>query len=405
MYQQTARNCIMSNAYEPQSPVNPPRPPAPRRSGGSTFLGIVLGLSLAINLLCLAGFFIGFLFVAKFAGGVGEASGETALIRERRYSGDAAASDKIAIVHLDGVLMEGTLGHWHRQIEHAAKDKNVKAVVVRINSPGGTITSSDDIHHRLIELRDGKDDLPGKPLVVSMGSVAASGGYYIAMPAKVLYAERTTITGSIGVYASFPNIKELGDKVGVYMNLIKAGRVKDSGSMFQEMKPEERYMWQEMVNHSYADFKEVVEQGRPAIKGKLEEKLLEQDVQVADKERIHIDSKVEEKPIEKTVHYYRQRADGGIWTAYKAKEFGLIDKIGYLEDAVKEATQQAGLTGKVNVVSYEKALSLTDVLFGIKSPEPALQLESAHFSSAAMPRLWYMAPQSELAGVLSALGR
>jgi protease-4 len=395
----------MSNAYEPQPPVNPPRPPAPRRSGGSTFLGIVLGLSLAINLLCLAGFFISVLFVSKLTGGVGEASGESALIRERHYSGETAASDKIAIVHLDGVLMEGTLGHWHRQIERAAKDKNVKAVVVRINSPGGTITSSDDIYHRLTELRDGKDDRAGKPLVVSMGSVAASGGYYIAMPAKVLYAERTTITGSIGVYASFPNVKELGDKVGVYMNLVKAGRVKDSGSMFHDMKPEERYMWQEMVNHAYDEFKEVVEQGRPALKGKLEEKLLEKDVQVAEKERIKIDSKVEEKAVEKTIHYYRQRADGGIWTADKAKEFGLIDKIGYLDDAVKEATQLSGVTGKVNVVSYERALSLAEVLFGIKAPEPALRLDASQLSSAAMPRLWYMAPQSELAGVLSAMGR
>jgi protease-4 len=301
--------------------------------------------------------------------------------------------------------MEGTLGHWNRQIERAGKDKNVKAVVLRINSPGGTITSSDDIHHRLTELRDGKDDRAGKPLVVSMGAVAASGGYYIAMPAKVLYAERTTITGSIGVYASFPNVKELGDKVGIYMNLIKAGRVKDSGSMFQDMKPEERYMWQEMVNHAYDEFKDVVEEGRPALKGKLEQKLLEKDVQVGDKVRTKIDGKLEEKEVEKTVHFYRQRADGGIWTADKAKEYGLIDKIGYLDDAVKEAIQQAGLTGKVNVISYERALSLADVLFGIKAPEPALRLDAAQFSSAAMPRLWYMAPQSELAGVLSAMGR
>jgi protease-4 len=377
----------------------------PRRSSGGTFLGIVLGLSLAVNLLCLAGIFLSFFLAAKLTGGVGDGGSDSALIRERHYSGDTTASDKVAIVHLDGVLMEGMLGHWYRQIDRAAKDKNVKAVVVQINSPGGTITSSDDIHHRLTELRDGKEDRAGKPLVVSMGSVAASGGYYIAMPAKVLYAERTTITGSIGVYASFPNIKELGDKVGVYMNLIKAGRVKDSGSMFQDMKPEERYMWQEMVNHAYDDFKEVVEQGRPALKGKLEEKLLERDVQVPEKMRTRIDSKLEEKETEKTVHYYRQRADGGIWTADKAKEFGLIDKIGYVDDAVKEALQLAALTGKVNVVSYEKTVTLSELLFGAKAPEPALGLDAAQLSSAALPRLWYMAPQSELAGVLSAMGR
>src|SRR5262245_15959905 len=259
----------MSDAPHPSPTVNPPPrvlpPPPPHRSGGKTALGILLGLSLAINFLCLSGSCVGLIFALPFIGGLGAGASEHALLRERHHSGDKSASDKIAIVQIDGLLMEGFTNYANRQIEQAGKDKKVKAVVVRINSPGGTITESDHVYHRLTELRDGKDGNPAKPLVVSMGSIAASGGYYIAMPAKALYAEKTTLTGSIGVYASFLNVKELADNWGIHMNLIKAGRVKDSGSPFQDMKPDERYMWQQMVNHAYDQFKEVVEKGRPAL--------------------------------------------------------------------------------------------------------------------------------------------
>jgi len=302
--------------------------------------------------------------------------------------------------------MEGFTSYANRQIEQAGKDKNVKAVVVRINSPGGTITESDHVYHRLTELRDGKEGNSAKPLVVSMGSMAASGGYYIAMPAKVLYAERTTVTGSIGVYASFPNVKELGDKIGVYMNLIKAGRVKDSGSPFQEMKAEERYMWQELVDHAYAQFKTVVESGRPALKGKLEEKVINDTVKVTDRTRLEDNGKVVEKAIEKEVPYVRQRADGGIWTADKALEYGLIDKIGYLDDAVREATQAGGVGDKYEVITYDKPLSFFDLFGGgMKAQETPVGLDPARLGSALTPRLWFMAPQSELAGIAGAMSR
>jgi protease-4 len=404
----------MSEAREPQPqspaptppPIMPPRYPPmlpPRRSTAGTLLGICLGLSLAMNFICLGGICLSFIFASRLAGSLGGATEQTP-ITERHFSGDKSASDKIAILHVDGVLMEGLLKFVHKEIAQAAKDKEVKAVVLRINSPGGTITASDDLYHRLVKLRDGKGEGSAKPLVVSMGSMAASGGYYISMPGQVLYAERTSITGSIGVYASFPNIKELGDKIGFHMNLVKAGRVKDSGSPFQEMKPEERYLWQQMVNHAYDGFKEVVETGRPALKGKLEDKVIDKDVQVTDIVRVQDNGKEVDKSQEKTVHYIRQRADGGIWTADKAKEYGLIDKIGYLEDAVAEAAQLAGLT-QYNAVSYEKPISLSDLLFGMEAPEEKAKLDPSRLSSAMTPRLWYMAPQSELAGILTTVGR
>jgi protease-4 len=345
-------------------------------------------------------------FSSSLVGGLGSSMTERSTLLQRHHSGDKSAKDKIAIVQIDGVLMEGLTSYAYKQIEQAGKDKSVKAVVVRINSPGGTITESDHVHHRLEELRDGKEDNPAKPLVVSMGSMAASGGYYIAMPAKILFAEKTTVTGSIGVYASFPNVKDLGEKLGFHMNLVKAGRVKDSGSPFQEMKAEERYMWQQMVNYAYDQFKDVVEKGRPALKGKLEDKVINQTIKAPDRVAVEDDGKKSEKFVEREITYVRQRADGGIWTADKALEYGLIDKIGYLEDAIKEAAKTAGLGEKYAAIAYDKPLSFLDLFAGgIKSPEAPLGFDPAKIGSALTPRLWFMSPQSELAGFVESINR
>src|SRR5262249_49498644 len=110
-----------------------------------------------------------------------------------------------------------------------------------------------------------------KSIIVSMGALAASGGYYVAMPGEYIIAEKTTLTGSIGVYAAFPNIKGLADKYGVSMNIIKAGSMKDSGSMFHEMTPQQQRLWQDMVDNAYEQFLAVVEEGRPQLAGQLTE--------------------------------------------------------------------------------------------------------------------------------------
>jgi protease-4 len=340
-----------------------------------------------------------FLLVATVPGCL---SSESSL-EERSYSGKSTAHNKIAIVKIEGVILEGLLGYVHKQIEHAASDSSVKAVVLHINSPGGTITASDDLYRRLTELRDGnpqKHTNP-KPLVVSMASLAASGGYYIAMPAKVLLAERTSITGSIGVYAAFPNVAELADKYGVKLNVIKAGKVKDSGSMFHKMTPEERQVWQDMVDHAYSEFLAVVEEGRPALKGKLLDPVL--------KKRIAKEpapgGDLARDGTEGTVEFTRQRADGGIFTADQALPLGLIDKIGYLDDAIKEAQQLANVGEDVRVITYDRPASWLGVLLGPDAGTTEGRLDPNRLAAGAVPRLWYLAPQCELAGFLSALGR
>jgi protease-4 len=368
-------------------PAAPPRPSGALRA----LLVIALAISLGVNLLLLA---------ANKLFDFGDLSGSSgATVQEQLYSGKATTSDKIAVIKLDGVIMEGSNGFFIKQIDQAAADKHVKAVVLRINSPGGTITASDDLFRRLTELKKGENlhqKGGAKPIVVSMGSVAASGGYYIAMPADFIIAERTTITGSIGVYAAFPNVADLADKSGFGMNVIKAGDIKDSGSMFKAMTAQERQVWQDMVDHAYKQFTEVVEQGRPSLKGKLREA-------VDEKEIPDLDEKGKPKK-DKTVNYVRRRADGGIYTADEAKKYGLIDDIGYLQAAIDKAKEIAKLTDP-KVVTYEHPPTMLSALLGAQTPQPQQQLDPSKLASGAIPRLWYLAPQSELAGIIAAMGK
>jgi protease-4 len=330
------------------------------------------------------------------------------------YSGKATGKDRIAVIRIDGVLMEGLTTYTQKQIEKAARDPLVKGVVLRINSPGGTMTASDDLFKRIRDLRDGlavNQKGGKKPVVVSMGAISASGGYYIAMaggkpkedsesaappaPGKYLFAERTTWTVSIGVYVSLPNISKLADKYGITMNTIKAGDVKDSGSMFHVLKPEERELWQLLVDRAYLQFLHVVEEGRPQLKGKLQ-----QDIVID--ETLPVRSA---QQMDKHFKYTRYRADGGIYTAEEAKKYGLIDAIGYLDDAIMEARTFAGLPEDAPVVMYDKPGSLFSALAGNEAKQAAPALDAGRLAQGAVPRLWYLAPQSELAGFLAAIGR
>jgi protease-4 len=234
-----------------------------------------------------------------------------------------------------------------------------------------------------------------------MGSLAASGGYYIAMPAQYLVAERTTITGSIGVYASFPNIADLADKYGFRMETIKAGAVKDSGSMFHHMTPQERKIWQDMVDHAYQQFVGVVEEGRPKLKGKLTKDLvIKEEIPASDDKG---NSLLDGNGQAKKVPFTRVRADGGIFTADQAKEFGLIDEIGYQETAIAEARKLARLGDDYEVFTYDRPIAFMNLLLGEEKANPhESRLDLRSLSQAATPRLWYLSPQSDLAGLLAA---
>jgi protease-4 len=368
-------------------PASPrPAPPPPSRR---PLRGFLLFTSCLFNFLFLIGLGIVLLFLIF-------GSSSTTPLREQHIAGTASARNKIAIIHIDGIILEGLLTYIEKQIDQAAADDEVKAVVVRITSPGGSITASDRVYRRLKELRDGnveKSTNP-KPLVVSMGAVAASGGYYVAMPAKSIFAEPTTLTGSIGVYIALPNVHELTDKYGFKMEVMKRGAVKYAGSPFATLKPEEREMWQELVDHSFAQFKEVVEDARPQLKGKLEEKVIDEKRTVLDNDG--------KNPT--AIQYVRRLADGGVFTADQAQKFHLVDKIGYQEDAIKEAKELASVGSNYQAIQYEKPFFFLESLLGAKASSP----KEGGFSQLAeglTPRLWYLTPGFDLTGIVSASQR
>jgi protease-4 len=381
--------------------------PPPRRGGGffRALLVLLLFGSLALNIMLICG---GLLIRGI---GVSESDYSALPVRERHLGGSTSAADKVAVVRIEGTIMEGLLAFANKQIEEAAKDREVKAVVVRIESPGGTITASDDLHRRLVHLRDGTTPRlqdrgsDPKPLVVSMGAMAASGGYYIAMPAaldpkkpeaKKLFAERTTITGSIGVYAAFPNVADFAKNHGIEMDMIKAGDVKGSGSLFHKMSPQERQPWEDMVENAYHQFLSVVEQGRPALKGKLTEDLFEPRTIPLHDDRGNV---MTENGQPKTATYTRKRADGGIFTAEDAKRYGLIDAIGTVEDAAAEAARQAGLS-TYKTVHYVRPPSLLGLFSGSEA-SAAGRIDLGRLANVLGPRVWYIVPQAEFSALLS----
>jgi protease-4 len=385
-----------ANPFGPPPPYPPPPPRSPVGALFSWLGGVVRGLWTVVNLLLLV-----LVLVIFFAllGGLGR--GEE--LRERFYGGNAAAPGKIAVIRVEGVLFEGLTKYAVQQINQAAADDQVKAVVLRVVSPGGTITASDDLHQRLGELRSGKNPRhPGspKPIIVSMGSIAASGGYYIAMinsdPPTIVLAEPTTITGSIGVYASFPNVEKLADKIGVELTTLKAGDLKTSGSPFHGMRDEERQTWQHMVDRAYLRFLDVVAEGR---RPQLTRDKLQEDIVL--KETLPVRAGQQR---EKHVDYRRYRADGGIFTADQALQFQLVDRIGYLNDAVREAAKLAGLD-QYQAITYDRPRTLFGSLLGVEAAGPSPGVGADGLASAAAPRLWYLAPQHELTGMLTAAGR
>jgi protease-4 len=305
------------------------------------------------------------------------------------------------------------LNFVHKQIEKVARDPKVKAIVLRIDSPGGTITASQDLYARLLELRDGthlKAQGVARPIIVSMGGVAASGGYYIAMASgtaeegSYVMAEDITITGSIGVYVAMLNIAEFAQRYGIRMDLIKAGGIKASGSLFHEMSPQERQPWQDMIDNAYDKFLEIVATGR---KGRLAKTDLEEVLNMPTPIKLYDSKGVPIKDADgqaKTVPYTRQRADGGIFTTKKAIELKLVDAQGTLKDAVAMAAKKAGLADSpYKAVKYERPTSLLESLLGVETRSAQTYLEPERLANLAIPRLWVMMPNAELSGLAATL--
>jgi protease-4 len=238
----------------------------------------------------------------------------------RREAPSFALGDRVGVVEVNGVISNSK--EVIQEIEYFVDDEGVKAIVLRIDSPGGGVGASQEIYREVIKAKR------VKPVVASFGGVAASGGYYIACGTDKIMANPGSITGSIGVVMQFANLEELFKKVGYKGYVIKSGTYKDVGSPFREMTPEEKELLQEVIDTVYQQFIKAVAEGR-----KL--------------------------PLEQVAAI----ADGRIFSGEQARDLGLVDEMGNLEDTIDMAARMAGIKGKPVVIYPRKRKpSLLDYL-------------------------------------------
>jgi len=263
---------------------------------------ILIGLGVIVGLLI---FFFGILFlIGRYSGG---------------KSGRLAFGDKIAIVEVKGVIAQSS--GIIEELERYLEDKEVKAIILRIDSPGGGVGPAQEIYREVMKIK------PKKKVVTSMGSVAASGGYYIASASDLIVANPGTITGSIGVIMQFSNFEELLKKIGIKGVVLKSGEHKDIGSPFREMTPEEKKIMQEVLDNVHQQFIQAVAEGRKLDRAKVVE-----------------------------------IADGRILTGEQAKNLGLVDQMGNLQDTIEITAKMVGISGKPNVLYPKKRLSIWELL-------------------------------------------
>jgi protease IV len=260
--------------------------------------------------------------------------------------GFSAGGDRIAVVPVEGVIDDGMAKTVNRHLKQYGDDSRVKAVILRIDSPGGGVSASEEIYREVKRLKEEKN----KKVVVSMASVAASGGYYIACPADKIFANKGTVTGSIGVIAEWLNYKGLAEWAKLKPVVFKSGEFKDTGSPTRELTEAEKKYFQGVIDEFYNQFVGAVTEGRQG-KGETGAELT--------RERVV------------------KLADGRIYTGEAAKKNGLVDEIGNYEDAVKATAKLVQIKGEPQVVTPPKqkeGFSLLDLLLGatkIKDVSPS----------------------------------
>jgi protease-4 len=326
------------------TPPLPSQPtPAPKRTGWIVYAVI-------ITFFCVMSVFANLgLLALLFGRRTVDMEAKRERLLEHFVEGDENARDKIALIQLDGVISlevddssssdEGMVGEIKDQLDRAVRDKNVKAVVLRINSPGGEVVASDAIYRALAEVRD--DEKRPIKIVACVETVGASGAYYAAMGTDFVVANELGITGSIGVILQTFNFRHLMDKVGVEAYTFKSGNLKDILNPTREPTEDEKKLVQDLIMEVYDKFVGIVADERNIDLDKLKNGL----------------------------------ADGRIYSGKQAKEAGLIDEVGYFEDAVDAAKELAKID-KAKVVQYVKPFSFRQLfrMFG-KSEAPKIQLE------------------------------
>ncbi len=329
-----------------EQPAQAPRGPlvvvqqAPRRRWRTWLLFLVLLISVAFNLI----------LYSRYHTYLGLDEG----VNERFHSGDLTALDKIALIYVEGTISPPFTGHIMKAIQQARNDDHVKGVVLVVDSPGGLVADSHEIYHELRKL----DEEKHKPIYVSMRRLAASGGYYVAMgagPEGLLYAEPTTWSGSIGVIIPHYDISGLADKLGVKEDSPKTGKYKDTLTMFRPVSQADKELWKPILDESLDRFVHVIADSRKTL----------------------------------TVNQIHDLATGQIFTSTQAKDKKLIDKIGYLEDAIEALKTKLQLK-QVRVVKYESSQSLLETLLSGRASVPSPQSSFNALLEAAAPRAYYL---------------
>jgi len=261
----------------------------------------------------------------------------------RTWGPAAGRAGRIALVEIEGPMYSGR--RVVDQLSRFREDRSIKAVVLRLETPGGGVAVAQEIAREVERLKKA-----GTVVVASMGNVAASGGYYVASAADWIMAEAGTMTGSIGVIISLTDVEELLGKLGIRPHVIKSGRFKDVGSPARKMTEAERALLQELVDDVHQQFVEAVVRGR---RKPIAQRLA--------KER-HVEaSTIQEQEVRQAV---QRLADGRIFSGSKAKVYGLVDALGNIKDAIAYAAERAGIEGKPEVVRERKPFSLIGWLSG-----------------------------------------
>ena len=232
------------------------------------------------------------------------------------------SGDKVAVVDLKGVIASSD--EVVRQMKKYRNNSSVRAIVLHIDSPGGGVVASQEMYEEVRAVRDG-----GKPVIVSMGSLAASGGYYVAVGGSYLVANRGTLTGSVGVISEFLQLKDALDKLGIGVKTIKAGKLKDAGSPMRAMNDDDQKYFQALMDDVHRQFIDVVARER-------------------------------KMDVEKV----RELADGRVFTGEQALQLGLVDTLGTFEDAVRIAAVKVGIKGEPAIVKERKRQMWYESIFG-----------------------------------------
>ena len=333
---------------QPSQPMEQPAyvaPPGPKetkkRTGWRIFWGIVIALSVITNIVLFI-MLIG--VIAVFA--VGQRG---IFVEEVIQAGPRTT--KIAVITVGGIIDNQQARDVYRQLKSARDDERVKGLIIRVNSPGGTVSASDQIYNEIRKYRDKTD----KPVIAFMQGVAASGGYYTSVACEKIVAEPTAITGSIGVIASYFVFQELLEgKLGIQPVIVKSGLKKDWPSSFQPPTEEQlQYLRDKLIIPAYERFVQIVADARPAL----------------------------------TLADVRRLADGSIYGAAEALDEKLIDKIGYLDEAIKQVKELADVE-EAQVVEYRKPFSLAGFL-SAKS-RGVLKIDRTTLYELSAPQILYL---------------